>query len=146
MGNGQYHRCFFDDGLQYPCPFLICGGVFTLDQNAVSNKTQLKAARAKQNAESKMARFQPELGLQAQDWDIVVHQLNNGGSMCEVYHTLLLFAPKKTINRVSQVALNLWKSERFTICPLHMLQLATLYASLPMTLTQAVRDDLKNFA
>lgn len=134
---------FFDDGLQYPCPFLICGGVFTLDQNAVSNKTQLKAARAKQNAESKMARFQPELGLQAQDWDIVVHQLNNGGSMCEVYHTLLLFAPKKTINRVSQVALNLWKSERFTICPLHMLQLATLYASLPMTLTQAVRDDLK---
>lgn len=134
---------FFNDGLQYPCPFLICGGVFTLDQNTVSNKAQLKAARAKQNAASKMAIFQPELGLQAQDWNTVVHQLENGGQMCEVYHTLLLFAPKKTINRASQIALNIWDSENFKICQLHMLQLATLYASLPMTLTQAVRDDLK---
>lgn len=134
---------FFDDGLQYPCPFLVCGGVFTLDPNAVDNKAQLQAARTKQNAKSKMAEFQPELQMQAQDWDIVLHQLNNGGSMCELYHTLLLFAPKRAMNRASQIAINVWRSERFTICPLQLLQLSALYASLPMTLTEQVRNDLK---
>lgn len=133
---------FFDDGLQYPCPFLVCGGVFTLDPNVVDSKAQIKAARTKQNAKSKMAEFQPVLHAQASDWDIVLHQLNNGGSMCELYHTLLLFAPKRVINRASQVALNVWRSERFTICPLQLLQLSALYASLPMTLTEGVRDDL----
>ena len=134
---------FFDEGLQYPCPFLVCGGVFTLDPNLVDSKAQFKAARTKQNAKSKMAEFQPELHAQAQDWDIVLHQLNNGGSMCDLYHTLLLFAPKRVMNRASQVALNVWRSERFTICPLQLLQLTALYSSLPMTLTQGVRDDLR---
>ena len=133
---------FLDDGLQYPCPFLICGGVYTLDPNVVDSKAQLKAARSKQNAKSKMAEYQPELAMQAHDWDIVLHQLSTGGSLCELYHTLVLFAPKKTINRASQVAVNVWRSERFSLCPLQMLQLATLYASLPMTLTDSVRADL----
>ena len=134
---------FYDDGLQYPCPFLVCGGTYTLDPNEVDTKAQIKAARTKQNAESKMARFQPELEMQARDWDTVLHQLNDGGSMCEIYHTLLLFAPKRIINRASQIAHNIWRSERFTICRLQLLQLPALYASLPMTLTATMRDDLR---
>lgn len=134
---------FFDDVLQYPCPFLVSGGVFTLDPNVVNNKAQLKGVRSKQNAKSKMAEFQPQLVAQAHDWEIVTHQLNNGGTMCELYHTLLLFAPKRAINRASQTAINIWRSEGFLIAPLQMLHLSTLYASLPMTLTEAVRDDLQ---
>jgi len=136
---------FFDDGLQYPCPFLICGGMFTLDPAEVDAKAQLKAARAKQNSKSKMAEYQPELALQATDWDIVIHQLNAGGGMTELYHTLVLFAPKKVMGRVAQVALNVWRQERFTIGTLDSLHLPLLYASLPMTFTDAVRADLKKF-
>ncbi|MFN7570483.1 MAG: type IV secretion system protein TraC [Betaproteobacteria bacterium] len=136
---------FFDDGLQYPCPFLICGGMFTLDPAKVEARAQLTAARAKQNAKSKMAEFQPELAMQAADWDIVLHQLNAGGAMTEIYHTLILFAPKTTIHRCAQVALNVWRSERFIIGTLDSLHLPLLYASLPMTFTNAVRQDLKKF-
>lgn len=136
---------FFDDGLQYPCPFLICGGMYTLNPAEVDAKAQLKAARAKQNAKSKMAEFQPDLAMQAADWDIVIHQLNQGGTMTELYHTLVLFSPKKVMNRCAQVALNIWRSERFTIDTLDSLHLPLLYASLPMTLTDATRDDLKRF-
>ncbi len=136
---------FFNDNLHYPCPFLICGGAFTLDPNTVDTKAQLKSARAKQNASSKMAFFQPELAMQAQDWDIAVHQLNNGGNMCEIYHSLVLFSPKTTLNRATQTALNIWKSAQFTIFPLKMLHLATFYASLPMTFTSEAREDLHKF-
>ncbi len=136
---------FFDDGLQYPCPFLICGGVYTLDPAIVDAKAQLQHARAKANAKSKMAEYQTELGLQAEDWDIVQRQINAGGTMTELYHSLVLFAPRKLMNRAAQVALNIWKSERFTIGTLDALHLPLLYASLPMTLTEAVRQDLKRF-
>ncbi len=136
---------FFDDGLQYPCPFVICGGMFTLDPAEVDARAQLKAARSKQNAGSKMAEFQPELALEADDWNIVIHQLNQGGTMTELYHTLLLYAPKKVMNRTAQVALNIWRSERFTIGTLDSLHLPLLYASLPMTFTDATREDLKKF-
>ena len=136
---------FFDDGLQYPCPFLICGGMFTLEPAQVEANAQLKAARSKQNAKSKMAEYQPELALQAADWDIVIHHLDQGGTITELYHTLILFAPKKAMNRCAQVALNIWRSERFTIGTLDSLHLPLLYASLPMTLTDATRQDLKRF-
>ena len=136
---------FFDDGLQYPCPFVICGGVFTLDPAELDAKIPLKAARAKQNAKSKMAEFQPELALEADDWNVVLHQQNNGGSLTALYHTLLVYSPKKTIQRNSQVAMNVWKSERFTMGPLDGVHLPMLYASLPMTLTQDTCEDLKRF-
>ena len=133
---------FFDDGLQYPCPFIITGGIFTLEPTKMEAKAQLKSARATQNAGSKMATYQPELATVKADWDVVMHQLNAGGTMCEIYHTLLLFAPKKTISKASQVALNIWRDERYFLAPLQSLHLPALYTALPMTLTQAMRDDL----
>lgn len=133
---------FFDDGLQYPCPFLITGGIVTLDPQAVESKAALRSARSKQNAKSKMAEYQPELESQKHDWDVVMHQLNQGGTMCELYHTLILFAPKKIINKASQTAVNIWRSERFFIVPLQSLHMLALYAALPMTLTDSVREDL----
>lgn len=136
---------FFDDGLQYPCPFIISGGVYTLDPLAVENKAALKSARAKQNAKSKMAEFQPELESQRHDWEVVMQQLNQGGSMCELYHTLVLFAPRKTINKATQIAVNVWRSERFFVAPLQSLHMPCLYASLPMTLTESMREDLVRF-
>ena len=134
---------FFDEGLQYPCPFLICGGVYTLDPDHVDATAHIKAIRTKQNARSRMADFQPELVAQAQDWDIVLHQVNSGGTLCELYHTLLLFSPVATLERASQVAQNIWRNERFSLYPLQLLQLSALYTSLPMTLTAKARDDLK---
>jgi conjugal transfer ATP-binding protein TraC len=136
---------FFDGGLQYPCPFLICGAVFTLDPLKVNARAMLKAARAKQNAKSKMAEYQPELSMEADDWNVVVHQLNGGGSMAEIYHTMVLFAPRKLMPRAEQAAVNIWGAEKFEIGPLDSIHLPLLYASLPMTLTEAMREDLKKF-
>ncbi|MEQ2104918.1 type IV secretion system protein TraC [Burkholderia cenocepacia] len=134
---------FTDTQLQYPCPYLICGGIFTLDRNVVDSRVQVRTARAQQNAESKMAKFQPSLAAQSRDWKMVQVQLDAGGQMCELYHTLILFAPRQQINRYSQTAINLWDHVGFRIVPLRMMNLQALYASIPMTLTKGARGDLK---
>ena len=135
---------FADPQLQYPCPFLICGGTYTLDRHAVDNSVQLRSARAQQNSESKMAKLQPNLSAQLRDWKMVQLQLGKGGQMCEMYHTLLLFTPRKFINRHSQTAINIWSKVGFRIVPLRMFNLQAFYASLPMTFTKGVRRDLKS--
>lgn len=136
---------FFDDTLQYPCPYLICSGIYTLDVNETTNKAIMKHARAKQNSASKMAQFQPELAIQEKDWNVVVHQLDSGGALCELYHNLILFSPMHKMSSATQVATNIWRSEGFVIRELDTLHLAMLYASLPMTLTTDMRNDLKMF-
>ena len=133
----------FDDGLQYPCPFMITQGVFTLDPNQAEAVAQIKAARSLQNATSKMANFQPELKDIAQDWKAVSEHINNGGTMCEVYHTVTIFSPLAEVDRASQNVVNIWRNSKFSVARLDVLQLASLYAALPMTLTENARDDLK---
>ncbi|MBS2132341.1 type IV secretion system protein TraC (plasmid) [Burkholderia thailandensis] len=136
---------FFNEVHQYPCPFLITGGVYTLDQNAVETKATLKSARAMQNAQSKMAKFQPELSLQHQDWQAVMAQLNEGGALCELYHSLTLFAPRKQINKCEAAARGIWRSERFHLFPMRTQQLTAFVSTLPMMLTGDMREDLKKF-
>ncbi len=116
--------------------------MFTLDANISDAKAQFRSGRAKMNAKSKMGWYQPELESKALDWDVVMRQISNGGTLCELYHSLILFAPRPSIDRVTQAAITIWRNERFAIAPLEMVQLATFYASLPMTLTEAARDDL----
>lgn len=136
---------FFNNTLQYPCPYLITAGIYFLDRNETENRVILKYTRAKDNARSPMARFQPELAEQERDWSFVHHQLDNGKSICEIYHTITFFAPKNKMNQYEQVVNNIWQSMGFKLCSLETLQMQAFYSALPLTLNQDLRSDLKRF-
>lgn len=136
---------FFNNTLQYPCPYLITAGIYFLDRNETENRVILKYTRAKDNARSPMARFQPELAEQERDWSFVHHQLDNGRSICELYHTITFFAPRNKLNQYEQVINNIWESMGFKLCSLETLQMSAFYSALPMTLNADLRSDLKRF-
>lgn len=140
---GDIVGAMYDDTLQYPCPYIITTGIYTLDPNQAETTANLKNMRAKQNANSSQAKYQPEFADIARDWESVIHHLNNGGQMCELYHTVSLIAPFTSIDDYSQTALGIWKNQRFTLAPLDFLQCAAWYAAMPMTFTTNARDDLK---
>lgn len=140
---GEVIGAMFDDSLQYPCPYIITCGIYTLDANQTETMARVKHARAKQNSQSSMAKFQPEYADIEKDWESVVYHTSNGGAMCEMYHVISLIAPLNKIDTYSQTAVNIWSSNKFTIIPLDFLQLASLYMSCPMTLNKGSRDDLK---
>jgi conjugal transfer ATP-binding protein TraC len=113
----------FDDSLQYPCPYIITCGIYTLDANQTETMARVKHARAKQNSQSSMAKFQPEYGEIEQDWESVVFHTSNGGAMCEMYHIITLIAPVDKIDSYSQTAINIWSSNKFNIIALDFFNL-----------------------
>lgn len=135
----------YDANLRYPCPFLISCGVLTRDRNEVEQRAQIRSVRATQNADSKMARYQPALAAQAEDWRIVMYNLDEGGSNCQLFHNLVLFAPRSQIDRAENTAVNLWQAERFTLSRLDVFHAPMWYASLPMTLNHASAQELARF-
>lgn len=134
---------FFNNTLQYPCPYIITMGAYFIDRNEAENKVMVKYTRSKENARSPMAKWQPELAEQAKDWAYVHKALEAGGTICEVYHTVTLFAPRNKLNQYEQVVANLWSSMGFRLCGLETIQMPAFYSSLPLTFNGDLRDDLK---
>lgn len=133
---------FNQQALSYPCPFLITEGVTVLDYERSRGAARMKAARATQNADSYMARFMHDMQEQKRDWDSVVKAFDDGRATVKMYHQIMLFAPKKEIERAEQSARAIWRARGFDISSDTYMQIQALQASMPMNLSQAFASDL----
>ena len=122
---------------------MITLGVHVLEPEATKNWAFLKAARATTNASSYMARFLPDLHDKKEDWDAVLKALADGQHLVELYHELALFAPPADITRAEQTARAIWRSRGFELTNDTFMNTQALLASLPMTLSTRLFDDLK---
>ncbi len=129
--------------LQYPCPFIITLGVHILDFDTTKNVMEMKAARATTNAFSAMAKFLPEYADKKRDYDVVMKNLGEGHGMVKLYHQLALFAPKERMARAEQTATAIWRARGFTLTNDTYMQTQAFLASLPMTLSRELFNDMK---
>jgi len=129
--------------LGYPCPFLIVMGAKTQDFETSRNTTTLKHARATTNAESPMARFMPEMAEKKRDWDIMLKSHDSGKGAIKIYHQLILFSPEEINAKACQNAVSVWRSQGFEIAPDTFMQSQAFLASLPMSLTPSLQNDIE---
>lgn len=125
----------------YPCPFAITLGVKIPDYESMRTMTNMRAARATQAAQSKMAAFMPEWQDKKLDWDVAVYAYQNAGYVVQAYHQLLLFSTPEEVYRDEMAARGVWRSCRFDLQEDTFLQLQSLMLSLPMTLTQSYQSE-----
>lgn len=133
----------FHDTLRYPCPFMITLGANVLDFHRTKADATMQSARATQNAESKMAKFQPDLQEKKQDWDVAVRRLDEGHGMVDMYHQIIIWAPPKEIDQCEETVRQIWRGRGFTIENDEYMMAQALLSALPMTLGPALTDDLK---
>ena len=129
--------------LGYPCPFLIVMGAKTNDFESSKNTTTMKHARATTNAESPMARFMPDMLEKKRDWDIMLKSHELGKGSIKMYHQLIIFSPEPITAKASQNAVSVWRAQGFEISPDTFMQSQAFLASLPMTLTQSLQEDIR---
>jgi conjugal transfer ATP-binding protein TraC len=127
----------------YSCPYLITVGWRKPDFESRRNTVQVKAARATQQAESPMVKFMPELRDKKRDWDIMQDSFAQGKGDVDMYHQIAIFAPSSEIIRAEENAKSVWRARGFEIANDTYMGMQGLFASLPMSLTPALFEDIR---
>ena len=136
---GDFHQA----ALQHTCPFLFTLGVSIPDFEKMKAMAQLKSGRAKQNSASPMAKYQPSLLEADEDWSKVMKQIDDGGSMVNLHHQLMLFARPSRMTQAEVAASSVFRAKGFTLSNDHLMQMQAYLNSLPLTLSRDMQHDLK---
>lgn len=153
----QYPRYFRLSGMNYligdpyqlalamPCPFIITMGAVALDYESARTRAQMKAARATQSAGSYLAHFQPDLQERKRDWDMVLKAFDSGRTVVGMYHQVCLVSRVGESSRCEHSVRAVWRARGFDLTKDFYLQHQALTATMPMTLTPALQNDLRQF-
>lgn len=135
----------FQQALSIPCPFVITMGAIIQDYESARSKAQLKAARATQLSGSMMAYFDSSIKDRKHDWDMVLRAFDNGRSVVQMYHQVLLVSDKQHAAKAEYAVRGVWRPRGFDLAKDVYLQHQGLTAALPCTLTPAFQKDLFTF-
>lgn len=130
-------------GANYPCPYLITSNARILDFQSEKSRTEVKAARAAQGAESQMAKLMPVMRDIHNDWTIVQHAFDEGAGVVQMCHELVLFCSPNEVERATQAAQAVFRTRQFELAPNVYMQLLSLLASLPQSLTPSLQRDVQ---
>lgn len=132
----------FHAALRYPCPFLITLGVHVEDHQKTKARAMMQGARAVQNAESAMAKFQHDLQEKKDDWTVVNMRLAEGHGIVKMYHQVMVFARPQDLNRADSSVKAIWRARGFTLDADQFMQAQALLATIPLSLSPAFTSDL----
>lgn len=133
---------FFDQVLQYPCPFLITLGSWTQDQGEAKRRALFKKERSKKLYEGQMGNVLPEIGQNYADWSQMLHAMDAGYVSVRMYHQILLFTPDENSRQMISKVESLWLSMGFQLLPDTFEIGQAFFSSLPMNLTEGMQEDL----
>jgi conjugal transfer ATP-binding protein TraC len=141
-GMGKLIGAMMDGTLQYPCPYLITLGAIIQDPSQMSAWVRANQMRATQNSSSKIAKYSPDIGEKAKDWNAALEALDHGDDFVKLYHTLALFAKPEAMRHAEPVAESIWRDAGFTINNVTFIHRPALLASLPLSLSAELEKDL----
>jgi conjugal transfer ATP-binding protein TraC len=127
----------------YSSPYMITVGWIKPEFDAAKNATDIRAARATQQAATPLAKFMPQLHEKKHDWDIMQSSFTAGKGSVQMYHEIGVFAPEAQIIRAEEAAKSVWKGRSFEIANNTYMGMQGLLSSLPMSLTPAMSSDIK---
>ena len=126
-----------------PCPFLVTCAVSMPDFEKTRSKANIMAARAKQIADSELARYLPYLKKRERDYDIVTEEYAENGGLCKVTHQVLLLAPEKLAEECIEAAVSVFKEAHLDLTRDTRMHWQSLMVSLPMTMGPLLAKDLE---
>ncbi len=126
-----------------PCPFLVTCAVSMPDFEKTRSKANIMAARAKQIADSELARYLPYLKKRERDYDIVTEEYAENGGLCKVTHQVLLLAPEKLAEECIETAVSVFKEAHLDLTRDTRMHWQSLMVSLPMTMGPLLAKDLE---
>ena len=134
---------FIQGSQAYSCPFLITLGIRIPDFESTRSFATLKAARATQAAQSKLASFMPDWQEQKLDWDTAMAAYSEAGSLVYLYHQLTLFSAPAHAAKDELAARGVWRGLGFDLQADTFLNLQSLLLGLPMAYSASLQQEAR---
>jgi conjugal transfer ATP-binding protein TraC len=136
---------FYQDALRIPCPFIITANIHLPDQITARNVVKLKSARATQASESPIGRYAPVWKEKKSEWDFVGKKINEGHTLCDVNHQIILFTEADQTAYCENVVKSVFKSKGWEISLDRFVMTQAFLSALPLYLNKQFAKELKKF-
>lgn len=133
----------FTDKLRMPCPVATNLCVEFPDPLAATNKASFKFMRTTSLADSKSARFLPQLREQSQEWRYVNDELRQGRKLVRVFFSVTSFSPKGKGDANERVLKSVYRAAGWDLLDDRYLQVMGLLCAMPMTMANGLARDLE---
>ena len=133
----------FTDKLRMPCPVATKLCVEFPDPLAATNKASFKFMRTTSLADSKSARFLPQLREQSQEWRYVNDELRQGRKLVRVFFSVTSFSPKGKGDANERVLKSVYRAAGWDLLDDRYLQVMGLLCAMPMTMANGLARDLE---
>lgn len=133
----------FIDKLRLPCPAATFLCIVVPDAEASSANAGFKFMRTTSLADSKGARFMPNIRQQSGEWQYVQDQLKEGRKLVQVFYGVTIFSPLGKGDADERTVKSMYKSAGWDLADERFLQIQGLLAALPLTLADGLDVDLK---
>ncbi|EQB02074.1 type IV secretion system protein TraC [Sphingobium baderi] len=133
----------FADKLRMPCPVSTNLCIDFPDAEAASSKAGFKYMRTTSLADSKSARFLPQLKEQSREWRHVNDEMKQGHKLVRVFHSVTAFSPLGKGDAHERALKSVYRAAGWDLLADRYLQIMGLLCAMPMTMANGLSKDLE---
>lgn len=133
----------FTDKLRMPCPISTNLCLEYPDTQSSTNRASFKFMRTTSLADSKSARFLPQLRDQSQEWRYVNEEIRQGRKLVRCFYSVTSFSPKGRGDANERVLKSVYRAAGWDLLDDRYLQVMGLLCAMPMTMANGLSKDLE---
>ena len=133
----------FNTALQLPCPFWVTLAVRGLDFEKSRSRAQMKYINRDSASRSPLAKFNPLLSKEQQDWSFVRNRLLEGDRLVQTFFQVVIADKPETAGASERKLQDLYRANGWKLKKENGLQFQSWMALFPMMMTEGLFQDLK---
>ena len=133
----------FIDKLRMPCPVATVLALEYPDEQAATARASFKFMRTTSLADSRSARWMPQLKDQSREWEYVQEQLRQGQKLVRVYYGVTSFSTYGMGDAHERNLKAIYKSAGWELQDERYMQMPGLLAVMPMTMANGLARDFE---
>jgi len=132
----------FTDKLRMPCPAATMLCLVYPDEEKAQARAGFKFMRTSSLADSRGARYMPNIREQSSEWRHVQDQMREGRKLVKVFYGVTLYSPDGEGDRNERTLKSMYRSAGWDLADERFLQIQGLLAALPLTLADGLASDM----
>ncbi len=133
----------FTDKLRMPCPAATMLCLVYPDEEKSHAKAGFKFMRTSSLADSKGAKYMPNIREQSSEWRHVQDQMREGRKLVQVFYGVTLYSPDGDGDRNERTLKSMYRSAGWDLSDERFLQIQGLLAAFPLTLADGLAKDME---